>query len=97
VKAFADAYTAATGAPPSFQAATAYDSVLVAAEAAGKAGSNDPAKVVEQLKSGTFSGGVCGEHKADDRNIMSHKIYIHDFKTGKAALNTEYDPAADSQ
>ena len=70
---------------------------MVAAEAAGKAGSDDPQKVVDAIKTGTFTGGVCGEHKADDRNIMSHKIYIHDFKTGKAALNTEYDPAADTQ
>ena len=96
-KEFAAAYEAAVKAPPSFQAATAYDTVLVAAQAAGKAGSDDPAAVTEALKTGTFSGGVCGEHKADERHIMSHKIYIHDFKSGTANLAAEYDPATDSQ
>jgi branched-chain amino acid transport system substrate-binding protein len=97
VKEFATAYEAATKTPPSFQAATAYDSVLVAAEAAAKAGSDDPAKVTEAIKTGTFTGGVCGDHKADERHIMSHKIYIHDFKSGKAALTAEYDPSTDKQ
>jgi branched-chain amino acid transport system substrate-binding protein len=74
-----DAYKAAypTAATPSVFAAIGWDAMQIVAQAIEKAGSVDGAKVLEQFKSGTFTGTILGPSlKFGSDGFVSAKGYL---------------------
>jgi branched-chain amino acid transport system substrate-binding protein len=76
---FSKAFKAKFGYDPDYAAAEAYDSVMLLAEAAKQARSNDPTQVAAALRSLSYEGLCDPNYKSDSEQILHHQSYFLTF------------------
>ena len=77
-KDFAAAYQAKFGAPPSYSAAQAYDSLFIIKEAVEKSGKVDKAAITEALTSVSYKG-ACADYETDAGHGLAHSAVLETF------------------
>jgi branched-chain amino acid transport system substrate-binding protein len=83
---FAAAYEAEYGAPPTYSAAQAYDSLFIVKQAIEAAGSVDPAAVTEAMSQVEYEG-ACTDYSVDGGNGLAQTAVIESFTAdGKAKV-----------
>jgi branched-chain amino acid transport system substrate-binding protein len=78
VKKWVKQYRAKFDTDPQYNAAETYDAVQMFNAAVKKAGSADPAAVVEALRSQEYDG-ICTTYKSDDTNVLNHTADLIKF------------------
>lgn len=97
VREFVQKYQERYNAAPDSLAALGYDSARVLAEAIGRAGTTDGAKLRDAIAATKGFEGVTGVvNLGPDRNPIGKKLAVLEIKDGKTVLKATVDPMAGS-
>ena len=80
-KKFTKAYEAKYDAPPDYAAASAYDAIMMAANAVAKVGHDHPALVKEIAT--TQHDGIC-PFRADKNNVLDQNLYVYTYNPDRS-------------
>lgn len=76
---FAAEYEERYGAPPTYSAAQAYDSIFIAKQAIEAAGSTEPAAVTEAMADVEYEG-ACADYSVDEGNGLAQTAVVETFE-----------------
>ena len=77
--------------PPDQYAQAGYDSVYLQAEAIKRAGSTDPAKILEALTKSDYVSVAGHPIRFDERNQATPKLYVAVIKDGRRVIVEDID------